>query len=52
MPVYADAALAEQEEITFSSGTHRELVRMNWGDMMRLIKPTVAELTYHSLLAA
>jgi Ala-tRNA(Pro) deacylase len=52
MPVYADAALAEQEEITFSSGTHRELVRMNWADMMRLIKPTVAELTYHSLLAA
>ena len=52
MPVYADAALAEQEEITFSAGTHRELVRMKWGDMLRLIKPTVAELTYHSFLAA
>jgi prolyl-tRNA editing enzyme YbaK/EbsC (Cys-tRNA(Pro) deacylase) len=52
VPVYADAALAEQEEITFSAGTHRELVRMKWEDMLRLINPTVAELTYHSFLAA
>jgi Ala-tRNA(Pro) deacylase len=52
MPVYADAALAEQEEITFSAGTHRELVRMKWRDMLRLINPTVAELTYQSFLAA
>jgi prolyl-tRNA editing enzyme YbaK/EbsC (Cys-tRNA(Pro) deacylase) len=52
MPVYADASLADNEEITFSGGTHRELVRMDWEDMLRMVNPTVAELTYHSLAAA
>jgi len=52
MPVYADASLAEHEEITFSAGTHRELVRMHWEDMLRIVNPTVAELTYRSLVAA
>jgi Ala-tRNA(Pro) deacylase len=51
MPVYADASLTEHEEITFSAGTHRELVRMHWEDMLRIVNPTIAELTYHSLLA-
>jgi Ala-tRNA(Pro) deacylase len=52
MPVYADAALAENEEITFSAGTHRELVRMSWEDMLRLVSPTVDELTYRHVLVA
>jgi Ala-tRNA(Pro) deacylase len=52
MPVYADANLAEHEEITFSAGTHRELVRMNWEDMLRLVNPTIAELTYLRLAVA
>jgi len=52
MPVYADASLAEHEEITFSAGTHRELIRMHWEDMLRIVNPTIAELTYHSLLPA
>ncbi|HZQ94223.1 MAG TPA: YbaK/EbsC family protein [Candidatus Sulfotelmatobacter sp.] len=52
MPVYADETLAGNEEITFSAGTHRELVRMSWEDMLRLVNPTVAELTYHRLAAA
>lgn len=47
MAVYADQGLAGQEEITFSAGTHRELVRMHWDDMLRLVKPVVAELAYH-----
>jgi Ala-tRNA(Pro) deacylase len=47
MPVYVDASLSDNEEITFSAGTHRELVRMSWRDMMRLVNPTVDELTYH-----
>lgn len=46
MPVYADVSLGENEEITFSAGTHRELVRMNWADMLRLVNPTVCRLTY------
>ncbi|MGB8065164.1 MAG: YbaK/EbsC family protein [Candidatus Sulfotelmatobacter sp.] len=54
MSVYADVQLAENEEITFSAGTHRELVRMDWDDMLRLVNPTVAELTYqhHAVNAA
>jgi len=46
MPVYADITFAECEEITFSAGTHRELVRMNWNDMQRLVNPIVDQLTY------
>lgn len=46
MAVYADASLAENEEITFSAGTHRELVRMEWRDMLRLVNPMVDHLTY------
>jgi Ala-tRNA(Pro) deacylase len=44
MTVYADASLAENEEITFSAGTHRELVRMRWADMVRLVNPMVAHV--------
>lgn len=52
MAVYADASLAENEEITFSAGTHRELVRMNWNDMVRLVNPLVDNLTYHPAVVA
>jgi len=52
MPVYADAALAEYEEITFTAGTHRELVRMSWEDMLRLVNPAVHELAYRPSAAA
>lgn len=48
MPVYADACLAENEEITFSAGTHRELVRMSWMDLARLVRPSIDRLTYHA----
>jgi len=49
MCVYADESLAEFDEITFSAGTHRELVRMNWKDMVRLVGPTISVLTYHHI---
>ena len=52
MAVYADASLAENEEITFSAGTHRELVRMNWLDMVRLVNPLIAHLTYRPTAVA
>ena len=52
MAVYADASLAENEEITFSAGTHRELVRMNWLDMVRLVNPLIASLTYRPAVVA
>ena len=52
MCVYADASLAEFEEITFSAGTHRELLRMHWADMLRLVNPMVADLTHHRPIVA
>jgi Ala-tRNA(Pro) deacylase len=52
MPVYADASLAENEEITFTAETHRELVRMNWEDMARLVNPTVDTLIYQHTAVA
>jgi Ala-tRNA(Pro) deacylase len=53
MQVYADARLAQHEEITFSAGTHRELVRMHWEDLTRLVNPTVDILTHrHEVVAA
>jgi len=52
MAVYADASLSENEEITFNAGTHRELVRMAWADVVRLVNPKVVNLTHRSLAAA
>ena len=52
MPVYADMSLSQFEEITFSAGTHRELVRMRWDDMVRLVNPTVDQLAYRRDAAA
>lgn len=52
MAVYADTSLAQQEEITFSAESHRELVRMRWADMTRLVNPTVDKLAYRHTAAA
>lgn len=52
MAVYADTNLAQQEEITFSAGSHRELLRMRWVDMARLVNPTVDRLAYQGPAAA
>jgi Ala-tRNA(Pro) deacylase len=52
MPVYADSMLAACDEITFSAGSHRELVRMNWKDLERLANPTIYPLTYRKIVVA
>jgi Ala-tRNA(Pro) deacylase len=52
MAVYADASFSQNEEITFNAGTHRELVRMAWADVVRLVNPKVVNLTHRSLAAA
>jgi len=41
MPVFVDASLSKHDQITFNAGTHRELMRMAWADLARLVKPTV-----------
>ncbi len=40
--VYADEGLAEDEEIAFNAGTHKELVKLAWSDYVALVEPTIA----------
>ena len=41
MQVFASAALAEDEEITFNAGSHTELIRVSYDDFERLVQPKV-----------
>ncbi len=45
MQVIADEALAEDKEIVFNAGTHRELVRLAWEDFVTLVQPKIAKLS-------
>jgi Ala-tRNA(Pro) deacylase len=45
MSVFADEALAKDEEIAFNAGTHRELFRMRWADYVALVHPRVLKLS-------
>jgi Ala-tRNA(Pro) deacylase len=42
LPVYMDESLIADKEIVFNAGTHRDAVRMQLEDFMRLAKPSVA----------
>jgi len=44
MPIFADTSLAQDEEIAFNAGTHRELFRMRWADYAGLVHPRVLQL--------
>lgn len=45
MAVFADEELSRDHEIAFNAGSHRELIRLAWGDFERLAKPVVVKLT-------
>lgn len=47
LPTYVCPLLAEDEQITFNAGTHRDAVRMSWQDFERLVKPRVASMSKH-----
>jgi Ala-tRNA(Pro) deacylase len=44
MAVFVDEGLAREKEIAFNAGSHRELVRMSYGDFDRLVKPMTLKL--------
>jgi Ala-tRNA(Pro) deacylase len=44
MAVFADESLSRDKEIAFNAGSHRELVRLAWDDMERLVKPRLVKL--------
>jgi Ala-tRNA(Pro) deacylase len=45
MKVYADTALAEDEEIAFNAGSHTELIRMAYRSFEGLVNPILAGIT-------
>jgi len=40
VPVYSDLPLDEDELVTFTAGTHRDAIRMRYGDLRRLVGAT------------
>ena len=42
--VFVDESLAADREIIFNAGTHRDAIRMNYYDFVRLAKPTVCSI--------
>lgn len=44
MDVFADQSLAQDKEIAFNAGSHRELVRMSFADFRDLVKPALIPL--------
>ena len=45
MPVFVATSLAEDEQIAFAAGSHRELIKMDYADFERLAKPTVIKFS-------
>jgi len=48
--VYAAKSLSEDEEIAFNAGTHTELIKMDYKDFERLVKPKIIEFSYQTML--
>ena len=42
VPVYVEAALAEDETIVFRAGTHTDTMSVSYADFERLVEPTIA----------
>lgn len=45
MDVFVDEKLREDDRIAFNAGTHDELMRLDYADFERLVKPVVARLS-------
>ena len=46
MNVYVEETLAEDEEIAFNAGSHRELIKLDYTDFARLVHPEVTSFSY------
>ncbi len=44
LTVYVDESLAADKEIIFNAGTHRDAIRMNYEDFVRLAKPIICSI--------
>ena len=43
--VFAAESLAEDKEIVFNAGSHRELIRLSYADFEKLVEPVVANFS-------
>lgn len=50
LEVYVAKSLTNDEEITFNACNHNELVKMNYRDYERLVKPKILDFSFHSML--
>jgi len=46
MSVYVSEALAEDEYIAFSAGSHAEVIRLEYADFARLVNPILGRFSY------
>ena len=46
LDVYVSGTLTDTERIAFPAGTHTELLRMDYADFERLVRPRVARFTF------
>ncbi len=51
LPVFAAKVLREDDEIAFSAGSHKELIRVKYADFERLVQPTVVALAAQHVTA-
>ncbi|MGA2266558.1 MAG: YbaK/EbsC family protein [Phycisphaerae bacterium] len=47
LPTLLDSHLAEEDDIVFQAGSHRQAIRMKYKDYADLAKPTVTDLAVH-----
>jgi Ala-tRNA(Pro) deacylase len=50
VPVYVDQSLSQDSEIAFNAGSHRELLRMAYGDYHNLVRPQVLNVVAESVV--
>lgn len=47
--VYVAEALTEDQEITFNAGSHSELIKLDFADYMRLVKPIILKFSWKTV---
>ena len=46
LPVFVADSLAEHKEIAFNAGSHSEVIRLNYADYRRMVKPRVFKFSW------
>ncbi len=46
LPVYVDERLAEEQDIIFNAGTHRDAIQMSFADYLHLTKPLITRFAH------